>query len=74
MRAGKTAIIVTHHIHEIPPEIAHMVLLKNGVVMAEGDKRSVLTSESLSTLFDTSIQLAAVNGFFVAVPGAEGRE
>lgn len=69
MRAGKTVIIVTHHIHEIPPETGHVILLKNGAVMIEGEKRQVLTSESLSALFDTPVQLAAVNGFFVAVPG-----
>ena len=68
MRAGKTVILVTHHIHEIPPEISRVVLLKDGKVVADGEKTAILTSESLSHLFDIPIQLVRVNGFYQAVP------
>jgi iron complex transport system ATP-binding protein len=70
MRSGKTIILVTHHIHEIPPEVARVVLLKNGRVVGDGEKTKILTSESLSFLFDTSVQLVQVNGFYLAVPSA----
>jgi iron complex transport system ATP-binding protein len=69
MRAGKTVILVTHHVHEIPPEITHAILLKHGRVVAEGDKRDVLTSANLSGLFDTPIELVQANGFYQAIPG-----
>ncbi len=69
MQEGKTLILVTHHIHEIPPEITRVVLLKNGAVMADGDKREVLTEKNLSDLFETSVTLVQANGFYQALPG-----
>jgi len=69
MKSGKTVILVTHHIHEIPPEISRVVLLKAGSVIADGDKSQVLTSAQLSHLFDTSIELVRANGFYQALPG-----
>lgn len=68
MRAGKTIVLVTHHIHEIPPEITHVVLLKNGAVLAQGEKREVLTAENLSRLFDVAVQLVEANGFYQVLP------
>lgn len=69
MRAGRTVILVTHHIHEIPPEISRVVLLKGGEVIAEGEKSEILTSETLSGLFDTPVELVRANGFYQAMPG-----
>jgi len=69
MQAGKTIILVTHHIHEIPPEIARVVLLKQGLVIADGDKSSIFSSAMLSQLFDTPIELMRANGFYQAMPG-----
>ena len=69
MRAGKTVLLVTHHIHEIPPEISRVILLQDGRVLADGEKTDILTSENLSRLFDVPIQLVRRNGFYQAVPG-----
>jgi iron complex transport system ATP-binding protein len=69
MRAGKTVILVTHHIHEIPPEISRVVLLKDGAVIADGDKQNILTTANLSRLFDTPIAVVCANGFYQALPG-----
>src|SRR6185436_18716177 len=46
MRQGKTVILVTHHIHEIPPEITHAILMQGGGVLAEGLKTDVLTNQN----------------------------
>jgi iron complex transport system ATP-binding protein len=69
MRDGKTLILVTHHIHEIPPEVSRVVLLRDGQVVADGEKSKILTDDRLSMLFDTSIKLVQANGFYRAVPG-----
>ena len=69
MRRGKVVILVTHHIHEIPPEIAQVILLKDGAVLADGEKSVMLTEKNLSHLFDTRIRLAQANGFYQALPG-----
>jgi iron complex transport system ATP-binding protein len=70
MRAGKTVILVTHHIHEIPPEMSRVVHLKGGTVIADGEKAEILTSANLSHLFDTPIELVQANGFYQALPGS----
>ena len=69
IQSGKTVILVTHHIHEIPPEISRVVLLKAGSVIADGEKSNILTSTQLSRLFETSIELVRTNGFYQAMPG-----
>jgi iron complex transport system ATP-binding protein len=71
MRRGKTVILVTHHIHEIPPEMDRVLLLKEGKIVADGGKESVLTSERLSNLFGIPIQLLRANGFYQAVPAQQ---
>lgn len=69
MQSGKTIILVTHHIHEIPPEVSRVVLLKDGEVIADGEKPEILTSKNLSSLFATPIALVQANGFYQAIPG-----
>lgn len=66
-RRGKTVLMVTHHIHEIIPEIHRVILLKAGRVFRDGPKEEILTSESLTDLFDAPIQVRyAENGFYTA--------
>ena len=65
---GKTIILVTHHIHEIPPEVRRVVLIKGGRIVADGDKVEVLTQGRLAELFDTQLQLAEANGYYQAMP------
>jgi iron complex transport system ATP-binding protein len=69
MRGGKTVILVTHHIHEIPPEIGRVILLKQGRIVADGPKSSVLTEGNLRALFDVPLHLLERNGFYQALPG-----
>ena len=69
MNSGKNVILVTHHIHEIPPEITRAILLKEAKVIDDGDKVKVLTSKSLSKLFDMPIKIIQENGFYQALPG-----
>ena len=68
MQLGKTVILVTHHLHEIPPEIQRVVLLKEGRIVADGQKSDVLTSATLSSLFDSPLQVVTVNGYYQVLP------
>ena len=65
----KTIVLVTHHIHEIPPEVSRVVLLKQGVVLADGMKADILTAANLTALFGTPLEVVQVNGFFQVMPG-----
>ena len=69
MRKGKTILLVTHHIHEIPPEIKRVVLLKKGKILADGEKKTVLSEKNLSHLFDCPVTLVHANGWYQALPG-----
>ncbi len=69
-RAGTTLILITHHIDEIIPEIAHVILLSQGRIAASGLKREVLTTERLSHLFNARITMEESDGYFYARPAA----
>ncbi len=62
MRNGNTVLLVTHHVHEIPPEIRRIVMLREGRVMAEGSREEMLSSSMLSALFDYPLQAVSRNG------------
>jgi iron complex transport system ATP-binding protein len=66
---GKKVILVTHHIHEIPPEVTRVILLKEGRVIEDGDKDQILTNANLTNLFDWPIRVIKENGYFQAIPG-----
>lgn len=69
IRAGTTVVLVTHHVNEIPPEIARVVLLQAGRVLADGPKAALLTSGRLSELYGVPVRVLESEGFFVALPG-----
>lgn len=69
IRKGHTVILVTHHVHEIPPEIQHVVLLDQGKVVAAGAKSDMLNDTALSKLFGTPIHLVDANGYYQVLPG-----
>ncbi|WP_447962103.1 ABC transporter ATP-binding protein [Nitrospira sp. Ecomares 2.1] len=64
---GGTVILVTHHVHEIPPEIDRVVLLKQGRIMEDGLKGNVLNDHRLSVLFETPVHLLHNRGWFQIV-------
>lgn len=73
IQSGKTVLLITHHVQEIPPEVHRVVLLKNGRIFADGSKEDILTSEKLSSLFDYPVRVIAYNGTFQVFPAAEHR-
>jgi iron complex transport system ATP-binding protein len=69
-REGTTLILITHHIDEIVPEIERVILLRQGRIAADGPKRSVLTAEHLSGVFNSLIRLEESDGYYYAHPAA----
>ena len=69
---GRSLVLVTHHINEIPPEIERIVLLQDGAVIGDGEKSAMLTSDRLSRVFGTSIRVEELDGYYVAVPDGRG--
>ncbi len=52
-----TLVFVTHHVEEIAPLFSHVLLLKEGQVLAQGEKGKVLTDDLLSHTFGFSIHV-----------------
>ena len=57
-----TLVLVTHHVEEIMPVFSHLLVLKNGSVLAAGEKADVLNSKNLSRAFNTRTQLRRTSG------------
>jgi len=61
-----TVVIISHHLDELPRSVDQVVLLKHGGVFASGPADEVLTSETLSRLFDCRVEVFRSNGRYVA--------
>jgi iron complex transport system ATP-binding protein len=57
-----TTIFITHHPEEIVSGISHVLLMRDGVVVAAGPKAEVMTSALLSQAFDLPLRVTADNG------------
>ena len=70
MEEGKTIVLVTHHVHEIPPEIFRLIMIQKGQVIEDGKKEDLLTDVALSKLFDTPLSVVEANNFFQVLPAS----
>lgn len=65
---GTTVILVTHHIEEVFEEINKAVLIKDGIIYAQGTKNEVLNSKNLSYIFDVPLSLLIDNQNYCIQP------
>lgn len=65
---GKSIVLVTHLLNEIPPDIQRLILLREGRIVADGPKEDVLTTENLRKTYDTEVRIAKVDGYYLAYP------
>ncbi|ADG86961.1 ABC transporter ATP-binding protein [Thermobispora bispora] len=52
-----TTVLVTHHVEEIPVGFTHVLLLRQGSVVAQGPLEAVLTPQNLSETFGMPLTL-----------------
>ena len=62
--AGKSIIMVTHHLQDIIPEIYRVIMIKDGRVFLDGNKEEVLTEENLSELFRMPVEITRRGGYY----------
>jgi iron complex transport system ATP-binding protein len=62
-QAGIGILLVTHHLSDIIPEIARVVMLKDGQVLADGPRASMLTRERIEGLFGVPVELSEREGY-----------
>jgi iron complex transport system ATP-binding protein len=60
------SVLVTHHVEELPPGISHVMLLRDGAVVASGLARRVLTDENLTETFGLPIHVTRQAGRWYA--------
>ena len=61
---GTTILLVTHHVDEIIPEIARVIVLRRGRIASDGAKAEVLTAANLSHAFDAPLAVEQSGGYF----------
>lgn len=61
-RPGLTIVLVTHEVADLPSRTSHVLLLREGKIVAAGTREAALTSASLSAAFDCEIQLSQEAG------------
>jgi iron complex transport system ATP-binding protein len=62
--AGKTIILVTHHLPDLIPEMRRVILMKDGKVFRDGPTAEVLTSAHLSELFALPLEVVEREGYY----------
>ena len=69
-----TLVLVTHHVEEIMPIFSHLLVLKNGKVLAAGEKCSVLKTKLLTTAFAARLRLGKMKNRYLlnVLPKAKG--
>jgi iron complex transport system ATP-binding protein len=60
------SVLVTHHVEELPTGISHVMLLRDGAVVAAGLTRQVLTDENLTATFGLPIHVWRRSGRWYA--------
>lgn len=54
---GPSLVLVTHHVEEVMPVFTHVLMLKAGRVLTQGEKPQALNSKNLSAAFGSRIRL-----------------
>jgi iron complex transport system ATP-binding protein len=68
--AGKSIVLVTHALNEIPPTIERVILLREGRIVADGAKETVLTEAKLQAAYGVPMRIAKIDGYYLAYPHA----
>ncbi len=59
-------VLVSHHVEEVPPGFTHVLMLRQGQVVAAGPIFRVMTAENLSRCFGMPLQLTLAQGRYSA--------
>jgi iron complex transport system ATP-binding protein len=65
-KKGTAIVLITHHIADILPEMERIVMMREGRIVADGPKSSLLTEEKLGELFGRKIAMTEREGYWNA--------
>jgi iron complex transport system ATP-binding protein len=63
---GTAIVLITHHIADILPEMQRIVMMREGRIVADGTKSSLLNEKKLSELFGREIVMTEREGYWNA--------
>jgi iron complex transport system ATP-binding protein len=63
---GTGILLITHHIADILPEMDRILMMRDGRIVADGSKETLLTAPSLSELFGVPVSLEQKDGYYHA--------
>ena len=66
-------VMVSHHVEEIPPGFTHVLMLREGRVVAAGPVEETLTADTLGRTFGMRLELDHVDGRYAARRAQYGR-
>ncbi len=72
MTGSVRVILVVHRLEEILPNITHVLFIKEGQLFMQGPKDYLLTSENISQLYGTPLELEQDNGRYLVSFGKDG--
>lgn len=64
--AAPATVLVTHHVEEIPSAFSHVMLLREGRMVASGPVAEALTADALSETFGMTLELQTMHGRYFA--------
>jgi len=64
--ASPATVLVSHHVEEIPPGFTHVLMLREGAVVAAGPIARTLNEDTLSDTFGLALQLDHSDGRYSA--------
>jgi iron complex transport system ATP-binding protein len=60
-KSGLLMVYVTHHIEEIVPVFTHIALMDQGKIVAQGEKKQVLTAGLLRDAYQVPVEIDWIN-------------
>jgi iron complex transport system ATP-binding protein len=63
---GTSLLLVTHDLADIVPEVGRVVLLKQGRIAGDGATAALLTTETLTALYDRPVEVTHRDGHYHA--------
>ncbi len=65
-KQGRNILLVTHDLANIIPEIDHVIILKEGKLYMQGDKKRLLKQDILSDVYETNVYVDHHDGWYKA--------
>jgi iron complex transport system ATP-binding protein len=62
--AGRTLVLVTHHIDDIVPEVERVILVRDGRILRDGAKGDLLRDDVVSALYGIPAHVEERDGWY----------